>query len=36
MLTAKVEFDTMEGGGKVATVIREEEWSISLGDRCIP
>eukprot|EP00752_Nemacystus_decipiens_P004875 g4437.t1 len=29
----KVEFDTMEGEGKVTTVIREEEWSVSLGDR---
>lgn len=29
----QVEFDTMEGEGKVTTVIREEEWSVSLGER---
>ncbi|CAM9518427.1 unnamed protein product [Ectocarpus sp. 13 AM-2016] len=28
-----VEFDTIEGGGKVASVISEEEWTVSLGDR---
>ncbi|CAM9444241.1 unnamed protein product, partial [Laminaria digitata] len=30
----RVEFDPMEGGGaKVVTVIREEEWTVSLGGR---
>lgn len=29
----KVEFDTMEGSGKVVTIIREEEWTVSLGNR---
>eukprot|EP00903_Cladosiphon_okamuranus_P022385 g20588.t2 len=29
----RVEFDTMEGEGKVTTVIREEEWSVSLGEK---
>lgn len=28
-----VEFDTTEGYGKVAAVIREEEWSVSLGNK---
>ncbi|CAM9772095.1 unnamed protein product [Ectocarpus sp. 4 AP-2014] len=28
-----VEFDTIEGGGKVVSVISEEEWTVSLGDR---
>ena len=29
----KVEFDAMEGGGKVVAVIREEEWTVSLAGR---
>lgn len=29
----KVEFDAMEGSGKVVTIIREEEWTVSVGDR---
>lgn len=34
VLGFQVEFDAMEeGGAKLKTVIREEEWSVSLGDR---
>lgn len=29
----RVEFDAMEGSGKVVTVIREEEWTVSSGGR---
>lgn len=29
----KVEFDTTEGSGKVVTIIREEEWTVNLGNR---
>lgn len=35
IVSFQVEFDTIEGGGKVVSVISEEEWTVSLGDRSV-